>query len=128
LRASLKERGSKVSASALCPGFVSDTGLYRDVRDRYGVASHWALGTCSSQEVARAAVRAIQRDQPEVVVNSTPLRPMAALGLALPRAAERVTRVLELNAAARRLAEQRRAERDPSEDLPVSEKISARAE
>ena len=82
LRASLKERSSKVSASALCPGFVADTGMYQEARDRYGVATHWLLGKCTSAQVAQDAVRAIEQDEPEIVVNSTPLRDMAALGVA----------------------------------------------
>jgi short-subunit dehydrogenase len=111
LRASLKERRSEVSASVLCPGFVSDTGMYQEARDRYGVATDRLLGTCTSDQVVRAALQAIERDEPEVVVNSTPIRHAAALGVALPRAAERVARVLGFNTTAHRLAERRRAER-----------------
>ena len=89
LRTSLKERQSAVSASALCPGFVSDTGMFQEARDRHGVVPHWLLGNCTSAQVAREALRAIERDEPELVVNSTPLRDIAALAVALPRMRER---------------------------------------
>jgi hypothetical protein len=96
----------------LCPGFVSDTGLYREARGRYGVTPHWRVGTCTSTQVARAALQAIERDEPETIVNRTPFRDIAAFGVAFPRIAERVARVLDIYEPARRLAELRRAERD----------------
>ncbi len=111
LRASLKARGSAVSASVLCPGFVAGTGMYQEVHERYGVVAPWRLGTSAPAGVARAALRAIERDEPELIVNRTPLRHLIALGAALPRTVERVTRAFDVNAASRELAERRRAER-----------------
>ncbi|MBC7171642.1 MAG: SDR family NAD(P)-dependent oxidoreductase, partial [Polyangiaceae bacterium] len=111
LRASLKARASAVSASVICPGFVSDTGMYQAVHERYGIAAHWRLGTCTPSHVAGAAVRAIERDAPEVIVNRMPLRHLVALGAALPRAVELLTRAFDVNASSRELAEHRRAER-----------------
>ncbi len=110
LRASLKERHTLVSASALCPGFVSDTGMFQEARDRHNVHPHWLLGTCTSEQVVRAAIRAIEQDEPEVVVNSTPLGEMAALSAVLPKFRERIMKALDVNKAARTLAEQRRKE------------------
>lgn len=120
LRTSLKERGSAVSASVLCPGFVWDTGMFQEARDRHGVVPHWLLGSCTSSQVAQAALRAIERDDPEIVVNSTPLQDLAALSTALPRMRERVAKALDFNAAARILAERRRKERKLELELEPS--------
>ncbi len=113
LRASLKARGSAVSSSVICPGFVSDTGMYAEVHERYGTNAHWRLGTCTPDDVARAAIRAIERDEPERIVNRLPIRHLVALGVVLPGAVERVAEVFDANAESRALAERRRAERQP---------------
>jgi short-subunit dehydrogenase len=63
-------RGSGVSLSAICPGYVTGEGMFA----RWGVAPHPLFGSCTPAAVARAVVRAIEKDRPEVVVNSMPVR------------------------------------------------------
>jgi short-subunit dehydrogenase len=111
LRASLQTRSSAVSASVVCPGFISGTGMYQDAVDRYGVVAPPQLGTCTPEAVARACIRAVERDEPQVLVSGKSFRPYVLLGTAMPRAFERMGKGLDANAAFQQVAELRRAER-----------------
>ncbi len=64
LRAELAQQG--VGVSVLCPSFVSDTGMYADRSNN--AQPPRSLATVTPQEVAAAAVRAIEKDRAEVVV------------------------------------------------------------
>lgn len=99
LRASLKTRGSKVSASSICPGFISGAGMFEDNRKRTGIEAPKILGTFPVEGVARAVLEAIEQDAPEVIVNGQPIRPLLALGILWPRLMEWMTRVLGANEA-----------------------------
>jgi short-subunit dehydrogenase len=88
LRASLKTLDSPVSASAVCPGFISDSGMYADLQAAHAIQAPSLVGTCSPQEVAAAMLYAIERDAPEVIVGRRPLRLMFAVGTLLPRLME----------------------------------------
>lgn len=72
-----------IGFSAVCPGFVTDEGMYARFEER-GVRAPRLTGTTSPTKVARAVVRAIERDQAEAIVNDVPLRPMAVLGQVFP--------------------------------------------
>lgn len=87
-------RGTGVSASAVCPGYVSDAGMYADALREAGGEAPAAIGRSTSDEVAAAVVRSVSEDLPEVIVNSTPVRPLLALGEASPRLAEWLARRL----------------------------------
>jgi len=95
LRASERVMNSGVSASAVCPGFVSEVGMYDRFEDEGGVGSPLLMGTTPPDKVARAVVRAIEKDLPEVVVNPGFLRGFLALGILLPRVFEWVTQRIE---------------------------------
>ncbi len=99
LRSSLKTRGSKVSASSVCPGFVSGAGMFEDNRKRTGIEAPKTLGTFPVEGVARAVLRVIDDDAPEVIVNGMPIRPLLALGVMWPRLMEWMTRVVGANDA-----------------------------
>jgi short-subunit dehydrogenase len=73
-------RGTGVSASVVCPGFV-EAGIYARIKARIGRPAPGLLGAgvCSPEQVARAVVRAIRRDWPEVFVSRIPVRPFLAL-------------------------------------------------
>ncbi len=68
MRAELRETG--VGVSVVCPGFVSEVGMFA-VRDE---RAPWILGTSTPEAVACAVVRAIQRDIGEIIVNPGPVR------------------------------------------------------
>ena len=76
-------RGTGVSASVVCPGFV-EAGIYARLKAQSGCTAPLLLGTSPPEPVARAVVRCIQRDLPEVIVNPLPVRPLFALTALFP--------------------------------------------
>lgn len=80
-------RGSGVSASAIVPGFV-EAGIYAKLKERTGFSAPALLGTSQPDPVVRAVIRAIERDLPEVIVNSLPVRPLFAFTALFPSAGE----------------------------------------
>jgi short-subunit dehydrogenase len=85
-------RGSGVSLSAICPGYVTGEGMFA----RWGVAPPPLFGSCTPDEVARAAVRAIEHDRAEIVVNSMPVRAWLALYALAPGLAATLVDLLGL--------------------------------
>jgi short-subunit dehydrogenase len=63
-------RGTGVSASVISPGFVSQAGMFA----ARGKRAPRVLGTSTPEAVARAVLRAIQRDLFEIIVNPGPVR------------------------------------------------------
>jgi short-subunit dehydrogenase len=88
LRASYRRAG--VSASAIVPGFV-ETGIYTKLKEKSGCSAPAMLGTSSPETVARAVLRAIRQDLPEIIVNPLPVRPLLALTAMFPSFGEWVT-------------------------------------
>ena len=83
LRTECRARG--VSASAICPGFVADAGMYHRMAMQTGVSSPLLLGTTSTAEVADAVCRAVRDDEPLLIVNPGPVRLLRALEALAPR-------------------------------------------
>jgi len=68
-------RGTKVGISVICPGFISDTGMfYEDHVDPPAM-----LGTSKPQAVADAVIKAINNNSAEIIVNKGPVRPLLAI-------------------------------------------------
>jgi short-subunit dehydrogenase len=83
LRLTARSEGWPVEVTVVCPGFVSEAGMYEDIRAESGVEAPALLGTVPAEKVADEVLRTIVENDPEVVVNSTPIRPMLiASGLA----------------------------------------------
>ncbi|MFT4590576.1 MAG: short-subunit dehydrogenase [Candidatus Binatia bacterium] len=76
-------RGTGVSASVICPGFV-EAGIYARAKESAGCPAPAVLGTIRPEAVARAVVRAIQKDKPQVIVNKWPVRPLFAMAELFP--------------------------------------------
>jgi len=91
LRVELYKTG--VSATAICPGFADDGGIYEVIKERTGRKMPWYVGSTSAQEVARVVVKAIQHDKPDVIVNFPALRPVFTLNQAFPRIGEWLVRI-----------------------------------
>jgi len=85
LRGTYRKLG--VSASAIVPGFV-EAGIYAKLKERSGFAAPALLGTSQPEDVARAVLRAIECDLPEVIVNSMPVRPLFSFSALFPAAGE----------------------------------------
>jgi short-subunit dehydrogenase len=86
LRAELE--GTGVGASVICPGFVSEVGMFAE---RSQPAPRM-LGSSTPEAVARAVLRAIQRDIGEIIVNPGPMRLMLAIEALSPGLARWVLR------------------------------------
>jgi short-subunit dehydrogenase len=84
--------GTGIGVSTVSPAGVRDAGMFA----RTGLTLPWYAGTSSPQEVARAVVRAVERDRPEVVVASLGERFGAALSGVAPVLVGRLARVAGL--------------------------------
>ncbi|HUG89323.1 MAG TPA: SDR family NAD(P)-dependent oxidoreductase [Planctomycetaceae bacterium] len=76
--------GSGVSSSVICPGFTDEGGIYERIKRSSGRGTPPWMGRTSADAVARAVVRAIRRDRPDVIVNVPPMRPVFALAELFP--------------------------------------------
>lgn len=97
-------RGSPVGFSVVCPGFVSETGMYARWEDR-GVRAAKICGRSSPEKVADVVVSCIRRNRSEVLVNTPPVRPVVVLANIVPRAVPRVMEWLRYTSTFRRVAE-----------------------
>jgi short-subunit dehydrogenase len=84
-------RGSGVSASVICPGFVT-AGIYQRIVDETGLTAPLLLGTSSPESVAQAILRAVKKDIPEIVINPGPVRLLSAIGEISPPLGEWIMR------------------------------------
>ena len=87
-RSEFRRRG--VSATAICPGFVSDAGMYEVMERKAGARASRLAGTSTPQKVAAAMIRAIKKDKPEVIVNPGPMRLLSGISELFPGMFERV--------------------------------------
>jgi short-subunit dehydrogenase len=79
-------RGTGVGSSVICPGYVTGEGMFA----RFGMRPPPLLGSCTPEQVAQAVVRAIRKDEPEIIVNSRPVRPLLSLYQLFPSLGERL--------------------------------------
>lgn len=78
--------GTGVSASAVCPGFVADEGMFADrARAAGGIGVPKLLGQSRPEAVGEAVVAAIEDDAPEMLVNPGPTRLLMTVAAAFPR-------------------------------------------
>jgi short-subunit dehydrogenase len=77
-------RGRGISASAICPGFTDEGGIYDRMKVRSGRKSPALVGSTTAERVARAVLRAIEKDKAETIVNWPPLRPVLVFAEIFP--------------------------------------------
>lgn len=77
---SLEKEHAGIRFSTIFPGFVSEVGMFA----RFGLQAPWTIGSCTAQQVAAAVIEALERDRPEIIVNSRPLKPLLALAALSP--------------------------------------------
>ena len=94
-----------VSLSFVACGYV-DAGIYEPIA-KAGLKVSRLAGISKPETVAKSVVDAIRHDQPEVIVNPTPLRPLIVLGVVAPRFLAKISRALKTDAAFRALAAER---------------------
>ncbi len=99
--------GSPVGFSVICPGFVHQDGQTARY-EAQGLRIPPLAGTTTPQKVASAVLKAIREDRAEIIVNSQPIRPTAALQAAAPPVIPRLAKRVGITSMAARAAEMRR--------------------
>ena len=98
-------RGTGVSASVVCPGFVTDEGMFATTSQAHGLRVSPLLGTSVPQQVARAVVKVLRQDIAELPVNPGPMRLIQAIQQLTPGTVAWVQdRVLGVDAMMRKVA------------------------
>ena len=97
--------GTGVGFSAICPGFVSETGMYADSMVAGGGESPRILGTSSPEKVARAVIKAVKKNKPEIIVNPNAMRVTMTLAEASPSLGEWITAKMGVNDIFRQVAD-----------------------
>ncbi|MFV0445031.1 MAG: SDR family NAD(P)-dependent oxidoreductase [Planctomycetaceae bacterium] len=92
----LEYRTLGLRATAICPGFAASGGIYDRIREKVGIDPPRVIGGTNAETVARAVVRAIRKDQPEVIVNRPPQRPFFVAATMFPSLGEYLFRKLGL--------------------------------
>ena len=105
LRATMKGEGRGVSASSVCPGYVSDTGMFARKIETHGAQAPAVMGMSTPQRVASAVLKAIRSDAPEVVVSPWPVRPMIAFSMFFPRIGEWLARKFGINTVSMKIVD-----------------------
>jgi len=95
--------GTPVGASVICPGFVSDDGMFARSEDLTGPAPVLLTPT-TPDRVVRAVLRAIRRNTAETIVNPLPARLVSILQEAIPGSVPFTHRFLGTTEFAGRLA------------------------
>ncbi|GIW18111.1 SDR family oxidoreductase [Tepidiforma sp.] len=113
IRMEFRKRG--VSASAICPGFVAEAGMYADWERQTGAKATFLAGTVKPERVARDVVKAIRKDRPEMLQFWVPARPTAALAELMPGTFEKIYPVFGVQKTFGKLADARREEQRAAE-------------
>ncbi|HEV7165919.1 MAG TPA: SDR family NAD(P)-dependent oxidoreductase [Gammaproteobacteria bacterium] len=95
-------RGSGVSVSVICPGFVDETGMF----SRKHMRAPRSIGASRPEDVVRALLDILHKPRVEVIVNPKPVRLLMALRALSPEAALAVGRRLGLMDFLKRIASQ----------------------
>lgn len=66
----LELAGTGVHFSTICPGYVTEVGMFA----RFHKTPPAIIGSCTPSQVARGVVRAIEREEVELIINSSPAR------------------------------------------------------
>lgn len=113
LRQTARGEGYPIEVSCVCPGFVGDAGMYEDFRQQGGSEAPALLGTTPARRVAAEVLRAIVENRAEVVVNPTPVRPLAMVASLAPRLGDWLAEATGVIGLFQETARARLAERRP---------------
>ncbi|MCX6393263.1 MAG: SDR family NAD(P)-dependent oxidoreductase [Solirubrobacterales bacterium] len=105
LRADLADTG--VGVSVICPGFVSDAGMFADSGAHLGPG----MNTVTPEKVAEATLRAVEKNQAQVDVAPLALRLGANFAQVAPAAYQAATKRLGGSKLSEVMAEQQRPKR-----------------
>jgi short-subunit dehydrogenase len=93
-----------VGFSVVCPGFVSDTGMY-ERWEQNGVKAPRIAGRSSPEKVAAVVISCIHKNRAEVLVNRPPLRPLVVLSNIAPSLTPSVMKWFGYSRTFRRVAD-----------------------
>ena len=82
---------SPVGFSVVCPGFVTDVGMY-DRWEQQGVKAPRIAGSSKPEKVASVTIDCIRKNKAEVIVNTPPVRPLVVLANVFPSVTPRLLR------------------------------------
>jgi short-subunit dehydrogenase len=100
---------SPVGFSVVCPGFVTDAGMY-DRWENRGIKAPKLAGTSSPEKVASVTVSCIEKNRAEVLVNTPPIRPLVVLANIAPGIVPRLMKAFGYSGVFERVIE---AEKSP---------------
>ncbi len=90
----LEYAGSGISATAICPGFTDEGGIYEHIKTEMGRRVPWIMRGTTAQVVAKRVIQALRTDPPRIVVERPGLRMFMALAHIFPRLGEWFTHKL----------------------------------
>ena len=83
---------SPVGFSVVCPGFVTETGMYARWEDE-GAKAPRISGRSTPEKVAEVVITCIRKNRSEVLVNTPPMRPLVVLANIAPRITPRMMKL-----------------------------------
>ena len=87
----LEYAGSGISATAICPGFTDDGGIYEVIKQEMGRRVPWMIGGTTAEKVAKKVIKALRTDPPRIIVDRPALRVFFAIAFVFPRFGEWLT-------------------------------------
>ena len=87
----LEYAGSGISATAICPGFTDDGGIYEFIKQEMGRRVPWMMGGTTAEAVANKVIQALRSDPPMMIVDRPGVRVFFALSHIFPRFGEWMT-------------------------------------
>lgn len=97
--------GSGVTAGVVCPGFVSEAGMWADNKGK----APFMMREVPPQKVAAAVLKTIE-GSPEMILTAGPIRPLLALIALAPSVQNPLVKLLRVPQTLRKQAELRREE------------------
>ena len=79
-----------ITATAICPGFAKDGGVYDEIVKATGKKTPFLVGGTTAQKVAAAVEKAILTGPPEMIINFPALRPIFLFRDIFPRLGEKL--------------------------------------
>ncbi len=91
--------GTGVGITAVAPGYVTEAGMWA----AWGLPAPRLGGAVTPGRVARAVLRAVRDNPQEIIVRSTPTRPLHALAALRPELAGQLLKVMGIDQQMKRL-------------------------
>jgi short-subunit dehydrogenase len=113
-------RASGVGVSVVCPGFVSDVGMFADAITEAGVRAPSIAGTSRPEQVAGAVVRAIRHNVAEVIVTPVTSRPLVTTTILSPAAGMLMMRRVGILEVFRQVGKARTSKRQTPAPAPAA--------